>query len=116
MSKLAVILAFGVFLVGGQAQAAVLNNVTIKSIGFLNAGGNAILNIEINESVIFENCPVATTYKILTASSATAPDAWLNTWASVLMTAQAQDMKVNFLYEACNGMFGAVFTGVNIHR
>lgn len=92
-----------------------LNNVTIKTVGLERLNDQSILAVELNESVVLSGCSAAITSTALTNWSLNVPDEFSKAWLTMLMTAQAQELKVRINYD-CNDMLGAIIKGIYLSR
>lgn len=98
------------------AGVGLLSDVTVKSVGMTMLGDtNSIMEVDLNESVVLSGCSAAYTSKTLLVWAQPAPDAWSNAWMMLLMSAQAQEMKVKISYD-CDDIFGPKIRSVNIYR
>lgn len=117
MGLLRVVLVAFTFLFAGAVQATpgVLENVTVKSVRLSNAFGFAILEASFVENVTLSACPASVTSKNVSLWEPNLPGAWINAWSSMLMSAQAQELKVSVNYE-CTAEYGALINSVIITR
>lgn len=114
MIKYFISFALSTFLLVSPASAGVLTGVTVKAVSLDNIWGHGVLNVKFNEPVVIDGCALSNGWQSLAYWEATALGPWINAWMSMLMSAQAQDMKVDIYYTGCGELFGANITRINM--